>query len=239
MAILDLKEQIKLLVEVQGLDSHIFKLKDDMDGIPVRIKVIEGSFREKTANLKRMEDSLKQLQVKRKEREVDLETKEGAIKKYQSQLYQVKTNKEYAALQEEIERARADNSLVEEDIIKILDQIDADNREIAKEKDFIKKEEQGLNDEKKKLEWEGQSIKEEIDKIETQRKELASKVEKNILARYEKILKNRDGLAVVPVAGDSCQGCFRRLPPQVINEIMMGSDIIVCENCTRILYIEE
>jgi predicted nucleic acid-binding Zn-ribbon protein len=44
---------------------------------------------------------------------------------------------------------------------------------------------------------------------------------------------------VVPIAGDSCQGCFRILPPQVINEVRMKTELVVCENCTRILYVEE
>jgi predicted nucleic acid-binding Zn-ribbon protein len=29
------------------------------------------------------------------------------------------------------------------------------------------------------------------------------------------------------------------MPPQVINEIKMKSSLVFCENCARILYIEE
>ena len=128
----NLEEQIKLLVELQGLDTHIFKLEDVLESIPRKIKTEEDEFKEKTANLKKVEDGIKTLLLKRKEKEGELETKEGVIKKYQTQLYQVKTNKEYTALQEEIGRAKADNSLIEEDIIRILDQIDIENKKGAK-----------------------------------------------------------------------------------------------------------
>lgn len=233
------EEQIKLLIELQGLDSRIFKFEDELESIPENIKEMEEAFKEKSVNLKKAEDDLKALQVKRKQREGDLEAKEGTIKKYQTQLYQVKTNKEYSALQEEIGRARADNSLVEEDIIKMLDQIDAANTQIANEKEVLKQEEVKLGAEKKRMNDDAGRIKTELEALKTQRKALAEKVDKDILKKYERIVKSKDGLAVVPVANEACQGCFRVMPPQVINEIKMKTAMVYCENCARILYIEE
>jgi len=228
-----------LLIELQGLDAHIFKLEDELESIPEKTGQMEEAFKEKSVNLKKAEDDLKALQVKRKQREGDLEAKEGTIKKYQTQLYQVKTNKEYSALQEEIGRVRADNSLIEEEIIKILDQLDAANAQIAKEKELLKQEEANLGAEKKRMGDDAGRIKTELEGLKAQRQALAVKVDKDILKKYERIIKSKDGLAVVPVANEACQGCFRVMPPQVINEIKMKQAMIFCENCARILYIEE
>jgi hypothetical protein len=235
----NLEEQIKLLVELQRLDTHIFKLENELENIPEEIKALDDDFKNETATLKALEDGVKAFQLKRKEKEGDLESKEGTIKKYQSQLYQVKTNKEYSALQEEIGRVRADNSLIEEVIIKILDDIDVENNKVAKEKEIVKQKESGLASKKKKLSDEADRVKKELGALKAGRADLAAKVEKIVLSKYEKALKNRDGLAVVPVLNESCQGCFRVMPPQVINEIKMMKELIFCENCTRILYVEE
>ena len=235
----NLEEQIKLLVELQGLDSHIFRLEDELESIPQTIKNADEAFKEKNANLKKLEDDVKALQLKRKEREGDLEAKEGAIKKYQTQQFQVKTNKEYTALQGEIGRVRADNSIIEEDVIRILDQIDAENKKIQIEKEFLKAEEARLNEEKKKLNEDAGRCKAELEVLKVKRGELAKKVDKNVLSKYERLVKNRDGLGIVSVSGEACQGCFRVMPPQVINEIRMKKELIFCEYCTRILYIEE
>lgn len=235
----NLEEQIKLLVELQGLDTQILRLENELNSTPEKIKAIEDAYKEKTANLKKLEDGVRSLQVKRKEKEMELETKEGSIKKFQTQMYQVKTNKEYSALQEEIERAKADNSVIEEDIIKILDQVDARNKDIVREKDFLKKQEAESVEQKKKLNDDAAKIRSQLDNLQAQRTALAGKVEKTILSKYERIVKSKDGLAVVPVANESCQGCFRILPPQVINEIRMKAQLVFCENCARILYIEE
>lgn len=236
---INLAEQIKILVELQGLDTHIFKLQDELDAIPEKIRAMDDSHNEKTASLKKHEDNVKALLLRRKEKEGELQAKEDTIRKYTSQMYQVKTNKEYTALQEEISRIKADDSLIEEAIIKIFDEIDEENREIAKEKDFLKKEEGALAEEKVSLDAEAARIRGELGALKKQRAELVGSVDRAVLAKYERILAGKDGLAVVPVAGDSCQGCFRIMPPQVINEIRMKIDLVYCENCARILYIEE
>lgn len=235
----NLEEQIKLLVELQGLDTQIFKLMKALESIPEEIRNMEEAFEEKMSTLKQMEDGLRSLQVKRKEKEVDLEAKEGTIRKYQIQLYQIKTNKEYTALAQEIARVKADNSLLEEEIIKMLDKIDIENQKISKERGLLKSEEIKLSEEKVRKGEEAKRIEGELGGLKAQRIELAGKVDGSILPKYERIIRSKDGLAVVPVAGDACQGCFRILPPQVINEIKMRQELIFCDNCARILYIEE
>ena len=235
----NLKEQIKLLIELQGLDTHILRLEDELESIPETIKNKEEEFKEKSGNLKKLEDGLKALQLKRKEKEGDLEAKEVNIKKYQQQLNQVKTNKEYSALQEEIGRGKADNSLIEEAILNLFDQLDAENKNITKEKEFLKTEEARFSEEKKTLAAETERFKAELAGLKSQRETLATKVDKNILKKYDRIIKSKDGLAIVGIANDVCQGCFRTMPPQVINEVQMNSELVFCENCARILYIEE
>ena len=232
-----MEEQVKLLVELQGLDTHIRRMKDEIESVPVMIKDMEEGFNSKTANLKKLEDESRALVLKRKEKEGELEAKEGAAKKYQSQLYQIKTNKEYSALQDEIGRTKADGSVIEEDILKIMDAIDSKNREVLKEKEVVKVQEGRLAEDKKKLESQAASAKLELDKILAKRLELAARVDQKNLAKYERLLKNKDGLAIVPVANEACQGCFRILPPQVINEIRMKDALVVCDSCARLLYL--
>jgi len=234
----NLEEQIKLLVETQGLDTRILRLEGQLEEIPQVMKKMEEDFKEGTATLKALEDGVKTLQLKRKEKEGDLEAKEGNIKKYQSQLNQVKTNKEYSTLQEEVGRIKADNSLIEEDILNIFDQIDVENKKIVKEKEVLKEKEARLGEEKKKLAAEGEGIKKELEGLQGQRSTLSAKIDKTILAKYERILKNKGGLAVVPIINDACQGCFRVMPPQVVSEVAVRQELISCEYCARILYIE-
>ncbi len=236
---INLEEQIKLLLELQGLDTRIFRIEDLLESIPENIAAMDERFKEKTAGLKSLEDGVKAILLKRKAKEGDLESKEQSVKKFHSQQNQVKTNKEYTALEEEIGRAKADGSVLEEEILKIFDQIDVENKKIGAEKDFLKAEELKMAAEKKRLEGEADAAKIELKNLKSRRGDVAAKVDKTLLPKYERLVAGKDGLAICAVAGNACQGCFRVLTSQVINEIRMRQELIFCEHCARIIYIEE
>jgi hypothetical protein len=90
-------------------------------------------------------------------------------------------------------------------------------------------------------------INQRINQVDKKITELRSKrdkfipfIDKKLLDKYERILRNKkDSVAVVPIRNGSCQGCFMTLPPQTINEVRKDDKIVICENCSRILYIEE
>jgi uncharacterized protein len=62
-------------------------------------------------------------------------------------------------------------------------------------------------------------------------------LDNKLLKDYERILAGREGQALARVINGACGGCYMHLPPQVINEISMKQSIIQCENCQRMLYI--
>ena len=228
-----------MLIELQELDRELFDRKIILDGIPGRIKDLDDGLQRESETLKSLEEELKKLQLQRKEREVELESKEQVIKKYQAQLYQVKTNQEYTALEKEIGSVKADGSLLEEEIIKLLDSMDDKEKNISKEKETIEEEKKKVNEEKNKIDVLGKAAKAEYDSLSNKRSEFAKNLDKVILSKYERILRSKNGLAVVPVSGGACGGCNMNLPPQVINEAKLRVDLRFCENCTRILYVEE
>jgi predicted nucleic acid-binding Zn-ribbon protein len=231
------KEQIDILVQLQKLDARIYDLHRELEQKPPEIESLRQILQGKENAVKAGEEKLKSQKVKLKEMELDLKVKEENVKKLQIQLYQVKTNKEYSLMQKEIEGLKADNSLLEEGIIKFLDSIGSLEQEIVKEKESLHADKIKTDGEVHEIEQRVDSLKEELKSIETQRAEVARGVEKNLLLRYERVLVNKNGRALAGVLNDSCGGCNMALPPQVINEIRLSEKIITCENCQRILYI--
>ncbi len=63
-------------------------------------------------------------------------------------------------------------------------------------------------------------------------------IDPNGLSRYEKILNNKNGIAVVPVIDTACSGCQMKLNPQMINLVKMQDRLVECDMCSRILYFE-
>ncbi len=236
---MNIAEQIMLLIQLQKVDAEIYKFNRRKAQIPLLMKGLDEGFKKKGEELKRREDEIKSLQVSLKEKENDLASKEETIKKCQTQLYQIKTNKEYSAMQQEIGGHEADKSVMEDNIITLLDEVEEKKGVIEKERAALKEEEKRVNAEKEKFDSELKDIENQLNSLNTQRAEMASKIDKQMLSKYERILKGKDGLAMVPVHENACGGCHLNLPPQVINEINMKEDLVFCESCARILYIEE
>lgn len=232
-------DQLELLKQLQALDAELFRLRRAEEEKPRETEEAKAHLRAQEAKMKAAEEHLKSLQLAHKEKEMELQTREANVKKLQGQLFQVKTNKEYAAMQREIDSLKADNSLLEEDILKILEGMDTATRQRQQEHARLGEEQRRFAATQQRIEQELGQIVGQIEQLERARAELVPDVPSPTLAIYERILELREGLALVPLLNESCGGCHRRLPPQVLNEVYLKAKLVMCESCNRILYFDE
>ncbi len=234
-----IKEQLKKLLDLQTVDFEIYNLRRELREKPVYIENLRNIYEEKKAGLKALEDKLRGVLVERKAEELELQTKEGDIVKSNNQLFQLKTNKEYQAKMVEIENLKADKSIIEEKILLLYEETDKISAFSEKEKTFLKQEEEKYITQKKQVDDSIKGIQDRLSVLEAKRSQITPDILKTNLSRYERILENKDGLAMVPVKSDACGGCFMNVPAQVVNEIKMHDKLIFCEICSRILYLED
>ena len=113
--------QIDALRKLQDVDAQLYRLRLEQEEKPRALERLKHAVAEQQAKAQAAEAKLKTFQVQQKDKELELSTKEGNAKKFQLQLFQVKTNKEYTAIQHEIEQSKADASLLEESILKTVE----------------------------------------------------------------------------------------------------------------------
>jgi len=237
---MNLKDEIRKLVELQDIDSRIYELTREKDVTkPVALKEISQSFEEKKEGLAEFEENLKTLQLKKKELEVELASKEETLRKSQGQLLQLKTNKEYQAKLTEIGSHKADISVAEEGLIKILDEVDLAKENFNQAKKTLAEEEKKFKQAEGKISEEIKDIEATLINLGDKRKRIADEIDKKVITSYENSLKKRGGLALAEVRGSNCSVCHMSLPHQKINDIKMYANLVFCENCVRILYISE
>jgi predicted nucleic acid-binding Zn-ribbon protein len=138
---------------------------------------------------------------------------------------------------QQIEDNKTDASVIEDSILELLEKIDKARSDIDQEKQKLQEEEKLFNAQKQNIDNRIKEIDDRLAQLEAQRKQIMPQIDTKILAQYERILLNRDGLAIVKVRDNSCKGCNMFVPPQVINLIKMYERIITCEVCNRMLYI--
>ncbi len=233
------KDQIKKLVEIQKLDGEIYDLNKEIKEKPLLIDELKEQFETTKAHLNQLEAEAKAVLVARKDFELELQSKEDAIAKSNADLSQIKTNKEYTAKVNEIESIKADKSQTEEKILKSYDQVDKINVDIDKEKVVVGEREKEYLSKKKEIEDEIKVLQDRVQVLDGQRKQIAPDIDPPLLAQYEKLLQHKEGRAIVAVHGTSCGGCYMNVMQQSLNLIKMHTEVVRCDYCSRMLYIED
>lgn len=239
MTQISVKDQIKKLVDLQKIDAEIYNVNAGLAERPALIEELKKKFEDTRAHLNGLEEKFKSIQLKRKELELEMKAKEDDITKANIHLTQLKTNKEYQTKLNEIASIKADKSIIEEKILLSYDETDAIQGEIGKEKVTVGVEEKQYLARKEEIEDEIKLMEDRVKVLESQRKQQLPGVDRTLLDRYEKVLAHKDGLGIVPISGSSCGGCHMNVPPQTINAIKMHDQLIECEKCLRIMYLED
>ncbi|VAX36583.1 hypothetical protein MNBD_UNCLBAC01-1969 [hydrothermal vent metagenome] len=234
-----IKNQVEKLIELQKVDTEVYVFDVELQKKPEKIAELQTEFEEKKAHLHALEGKLKDIQLKRKEQELELKEREDHIAKSNAQLSLIKTNREYTAKIGEIEGLKADMSVIEEKILNDYEEVDAVLKVIEQEKEVVAQEEKKFLENKVKIEEEIKVVIEDSKELREHRKQMLEGIDPNYLARYDRLLKHKEGIAIVPVNGSSCGGCFMNVTQQMFNEIKIQDHLVECEMCSRILYLED
>lgn len=234
------EEKLKSLLDLQKVETKLDAIQILKGELPMEVSDLEDEIQGLHARETRIEEEINGITEFINEKKLIMIESDLLVKKYEKQSENVKNNREFEAINKEIEMQTLELKLAEKHIKDANEEMVDKVRvlEVAKKNIAVKE----LNLKHKKSELD--KIISETIKEETQyRKEsdkAKSKVDPRLLASYERIRKNyRNGLSVVPIVRDACGGCFNAIPPQRQSEIRQRKKIIVCENCGRILVDEE
>lgn len=228
-------EELTLLLDLQLIDNRITEALKLQEQIPKDLALCEEQHSRIEEELKKEEESLFEKQKRRRALEGELDTENEKLKRYQRQLFEIKDNKEYQALLREIEGEKERISRLEEDILMLLEEIDECSHSLEDARRKAKDDKSDCEAKESNLEKKMEALKEELIVKDDERKRVTARMKPDLLASYERIRKGRGGVAVVTLNAGTCPGCFTALPPQFINEVRKGNQILTCEHCGRML----
>ena len=179
-----------------------------------------------------MEDLLKQ----RKTQEIEAGTLETKISKYLGQQNEVKSNEQFTALKQEIEKSKEDKAKAEEKVLESLFKEDEQKAKILVLSQQLSAAEKKAAEDKKDIQQKiADCDKSVLEKKEERKKQLAE-IPAEFAEGYEKLRNNGKKIAVAAVQEDeSCSGCHMNVSPQILNEIRKNIAVQRC-NCGRYLY---
>jgi uncharacterized protein len=164
---------------------------------------------------------------------------EAAREKSEKNMDSVATQREYEALDKEIRDASEKEQQYRKDLQSRERTLVELDEEIKQRAALIEQQEKELEDERKKNEAEISDKQKKIEMLRKKENKLTENLDTEVVLKFERIIKNKEGIGIVAIRGNVCMGCHMILPVQFANEVRIGEEFVFCPYCSRILYYEE
>jgi len=230
------EEKLTAVLALQKIDSKIDEIRTMKGELPMEVKDLEDEIEGLQTRIGNIDTEINTINAFIEQKTAGKKEAQALIKKYEKQQDNVKNNREFEAINKEMEMQELEVRLNDKHIKDAsFEQKDRMNARLKTEEKIAEIEE-SLAIKRKELEKISAETEIEEKALGAKSDEARSKVDARLLVAYERIRKSyRNGLAVVPIHRDSCGGCFNVIPPQRQSEIRQHKKIIVCEHCCRIL----
>jgi uncharacterized protein len=230
-----MSEEIDRLWALQDLDEQAAGVREVLARFPQQRRELERRIAEARQRLEQAKDRLAESQKQRRVLERDAAALGDEERRFQQQLPVIKKNEEYTALLHEIEGTRRKRSEVETRVLERMEEEEREQRERPALEQALKAAEVEAAARAKLLDAEEASEQEKLGVIEARRGAHVRELAPATRARYERVHASRDGRAVVGILKGACGGCYRALPPAVLQEARRRDRMMSCEGCGRII----
>ena len=229
---------IKELINLQKIDFQLQDIESLLGDLPKKVEGLKNEEKELTENVENGKIRLKELDLELNKCDSSIEEISVKIDKHKDQLFLVTNNKQYDALQLEIDHLK-----------KEMDDLETTSLEFSEEKENLEEEtksnEENLDalstdliQRREKLEILMKESSEEKARLAKGRQSQLTNIDSTVIAKYDTIYEARKGLCVVSVEGSACGGCGGFVPPQIVSEVRAGKGLHNCESCSRFLYFD-
>ena len=234
-----MKEIYNTLSQLQDVLARMFEIEDKIKEIPKALADKEAvlqktkiTYLELHDKSEKVKEELKNLRIRLDEAGVKRETSEKMMET-------ITQAREFETLQKEIEDAKNAEQTLRKSLIAKEKFYDELNMKLSVQEEIMAQQTQEVEEEtavKDALIAENQTI---LDEIVAKKNELAKDLDPNLVFKFERIIRNKGGVGIVPVHSIVCEGCHMTLPAQFVNDVRREDEIKFCPYCSRVLYYEE
>jgi len=229
------EEDVQYLIQIVKKDIQIQERRRFLDDAPSKIKAIDKELKKMDEELEEGRERLERLEKERRHLEREIQDANDKINRKREEQRNVKTNKEYRAINTEIDYLTKIVDRDEERILAILDEVESIKNNLKEIEEKVNREKKELLAEKEALQKGMEESEEALKIMEDEKVRILPHISEPVRKLYQRILNVKGDSGVANLVGDICQGCYSRIPPQTAHEVRKNNQIITCEVCGRIL----
>jgi predicted nucleic acid-binding Zn-ribbon protein len=234
-----MQDEVRALLILQDRDRRLLALAKDLEKLPQDEARAKAKLAGDEAAVSKAHQALLDCELRVKKIELDAETRRTTIKRLKLQQFETRKNEEFVALGHEITRYEKDLDDFETKELEAMEEVDAfrSAHKLAEAARAVTR---------KLVEEDLVSLKQRHARMETDRTEVSAErarlvlnVPESVIPLYNRLMKTKAGLAVAPLRDGKCEGCHMKLIASTVMKVQTAKEITQCEDCGRILYMEE
>lgn len=232
-----MKDFLAGVIALQDVEVQVFKAEAGLKELPRELEEIESILQARKRALDDADEEIAELNKRREPLEVELKENQTILDAADARIKKIKTNKEFLALQREIDIAKKRKADIEEQLLTLMEKIEVRGKDRERINKTFLDDRAVLDVKRDKILANQQELEGIIASLRSRVDELRGKVEAGLLSKYDRIKEKRKGLVVVECIDGVCKGCHMHIPPQLYNELVRADRLIICPVCQRILFI--
>jgi len=232
------------LLKLQSIENNIAHVRRRLHSKANAVRVVEDRVKELTALHQQLIEQARGQQSQADGRELDRKSAEEDAGRLRAALNTARANKEYSAILTRINIVKADNAKLEDEILKVMETVDATRQEAEKVAVQIESEQKRLDKVTANSGEEVAKLQKMLAELQAEREQAAKEIKPAVLNAFDRIGGAHEGEAMAPIEvvdekrGEySCGGCFMSLTAEDYSALLSKDEIRHCDSCGRILYI--
>ena len=244
-----MNQNLQNILEMHTAILQLREAEQRLHGIPDWMSELHQEHETRKAEIEALDEEATEAARLRRVAEAAVQDSQEKLKKYQQQINKVSTQREYGALLQEIDTAKGLITTHEEEAFSSLEKADQAQKQLESLRESFRELEERYKVELAKWEGEKPKVTRQADKLKERISGLKQRLPRGTAAQFDRILERYPTSAVAPVRplerpGQRqkewhCAACNYRVRPQVVVEIRNGENLVQCDSCKRILYVEE
>ena len=229
---------LESLIQLQRLENAATDARAKIEALPGRLDAIEARVAARSREVTSTTQRLAVHKVDRQALEKELAQVQTRLTRFKEQLMEVKTNKEYQAMQSAIARGQEEVQRFEDKILERMLEADELTADVRQAEQHLADERGAAQQERAALEAKRTELEKQLVRFGNERSQLAGAASASAMSLFETLARQRKGVAVVQAYQGHCTSCQVRLRPQLFNDVRLNQSLVQCESCQRILYFD-
>ena len=213
-------------------------LRERLDKGPRRIRIAETAEQSFLQDLEGLKAERRKAQMAADEKQLHLAEREARIEQSKIKRKAAGSNREYQLLTDQIAADEAANSVLQDEILELLESLDELDHRIGQAEQNLQQARGETARVRDTVAAEQQRLQQELDQVQQELAQYESRLHGDMAEEYRRLVGHVDEDALAETDLETCGHCHSVLTAQTRNELLLNKPVF-CNSCGSILYIAE